>query len=102
MTVSRVPEFYTDRVEEVGQVKRIYFFCRVELDGDVQEWHYFGVDSTVRPPPLPFNALPVFEHAYVQFPQGLDDLTVDEAADLLYDMGKFSGFRREGLTSPDD
>ena len=102
MSVSGVPELYTDRIEEVGAVKRVYFFCRVELEGGVQEWHYFGVDPVVRPPPLPFDALPIFEHAYVQFPQGLDDLTGQEANDLLYGMGRMSGFRREGLTSPDD
>ena len=102
MAVVAVSEFYTDQIEEVGQVKRIHFFCRIELEGGVQEWHYFGVDPTVKPPPPPFDSLPVFEHIFVQFPQGLDDLTGEEVNDLLYGMGRTSGFRREGLTNPND
>ena len=53
-------------------------------------------------PATPFDALPVFERPFVAFPQGLDDLTGVEAEDLLYAMGRISGFRREGLTNPDD
>lgn len=102
MAVKNIPEFYTDSIDEVGQVKRVRFFCRVELDDGSQAWHYYGVDPTVRPPPPPFSALPINEYGFVQFPQGLDDLTGEEANNLLYDMGKISGFRREGLTNPDD
>lgn len=101
MAVISIPEFYTDSIDEVGVTKRVRFFCRVELDGGVQEWHYFGVDPAVRPPKPPNEGLPVFEHALVQFPQGLDDLTGDEANELLFDMGRISGFRREGLTQPE-
>ena len=102
MSVIGIPEFYTDQIQEVGQVKRVHFFCRIELEGGVQEWHYFGVDPAVRPPPPPFDAFPVFEHPFVAFPQGLDDLTLRESEGVLYEMGKISGFRREGLTNPND
>ena len=102
MAVINVPEFYEDQVEEIGVSKRVHFFCRVELTGGVQEWHYYGVDPVDRPPPPPFDGVPVFEHTFVLFPQGLDDLTGVESEELLYEIGKISGFRREGLTNPND
>ena len=102
MAIRNIPEFYTDAIDEQGQVKRVRFFCRVELDDGSQAWHYYGVDPAVRPPPPPFDAFPVFEHPFVAFPQGLDDLTLRESEGLLYEMGKISGFRREGLTNPND
>ena len=102
MAIVNVPEFYEDQVEEIGNTKRVHFFCRVELAGEVQEWHYFGVDPVDSPPPPPFDNAPVFEHPFVMFPQGLDDLTGIEAEELLYEIGRLSGFRREGLTNPSD
>lgn len=100
MAISSIPEFYTDVIDEQGTTKRVRFFCRVELLDGSQAWHYFGVDPADRPPPPPFDALPVFEYGLVQFPQSLDDLTGQEANDFLYEIGRVAGFRREGLTSP--
>lgn len=102
MAIANIPEVYTDSIDEVGQVKRVRFFARIELNDGSQAWHYYGVDPMVRPPPPPFDALPVNEYPLVQFPQGLDDLTGEEANEILYEMAKTSGFRREGLTSPSD
>ena len=95
MAIQSIPEFYTDQIEAVGQVKRIYFYCRILFDDGHSEWHYFGTLSSTHPP---FTNDPVYEHIYVQFPQGLDDLNTWEAEDILYSAGRISGFKREGLT----
>lgn len=102
MAIESIPEFYTDEIDEQGGTKRIRFFCRLVRDTGEHEWHYFGVDPLVRPPPPPFDAFPVFEHGLIRFPQGLDDLTGPEADEVLMGMAKISGFRRAGLTAPND
>lgn len=94
MTIQGIEQFYTDGIEEVGVVKRIKFHCLIYFQDGHKEWHYFGVTATEKPPT---TGDPVFEYTYVQFPQGLDDLNTWEAEDILYDAGKVSGFRREGL-----
>jgi len=93
-----IHEMWTDEIDEVGGVKRIYFHCLIEIDG-VKEWHYFGTDPAEKPPT---QVYPVNEYGYVQFPQGLDDLDKWEANGFLYDMGRMAGLRREGITSPLD
>lgn len=93
-----IHELYTDRIEDSGISKRIYFHCRIEIEG-VNEWHYFGTTQAEKPPT---TADPVNEYGYVQFPRDLDDLDKHEAEDLLYQMGRMAGFRREGLTNPQD
>jgi hypothetical protein len=99
MTISHVEGMFTDQIESVGNVKRMYFQALVVFDDGSKEWHYFG--TTLADVPARTTD-PAFEHAYVQFPQGLDDLDADKAEDFLYELGILSGFRREGLTSPGD
>ena len=91
-----IHELYADKIDEVGISKRIYFYCRIEIDG-INEWHYFGTDPAEKPP---FTADPVNEYGHVQFPRDLDDLDKQEADDFLYEMAQLTGFRREGLTNP--
>lgn len=91
-----IHELYTDKIEDSGISKRMFFYCRIEING-VNEWHYFGTDPADKPP---FTADPVNEYGYVQFPRDLDDLDKREADDLLYEIGRMAGFRREGITSP--
>lgn len=91
-----IHELYTDKIEDSGISKRIYFHLRMEIDG-VNEWHYFGTTAAEKPPT---TADPVNEYGYVQFPRDLDDLDKWEADPFLYKMGRMAGFRREGLTSP--
>lgn len=92
--MTSIPEFYTEQVATVGQVKRIYFYCRVILITGESQWHYFGTDPVEYPP---FNADPVFEHDYIQFPGDLDSLPINESESYLYELGKLAGFAKEGI-----
>ena len=94
MPIQGVQEHYPDGIETVGVVKRISFHCLVYYIDGSKEWHYFGSTAAEKPPT---TGDPVFEHPYIQFPQGLDDLNTDEAEDILYDAGRMVGFRREGI-----
>ena len=91
-----IHELYTDKIDEAGVSKRMYFYCRIEIDG-VNEWHYYGTDPVEKPP---FTEDPVNEYGYVQFPRDLDDLDKCEANTLLYQMAQMAGLRREGITKP--
>lgn len=97
MAINHIEGMFTDQIEEVGVTKRVYFQVLIVFDDGHKEWHYFGTllaDVPAR------SADPVFEHSFVQFPQGLDDLDLRESSDFLYELGRVSGFRREGLTNP--
>jgi len=95
MAIQSIQEMYTDKIESVGTVKRIYFYCLVvNIDG-TKEWHYFGIDPTEK---LPTTGDPINEYTYVQFPQGLDDLDPIDANYFLFYLGRLAGFKREGLT----
>lgn len=93
-----IHEMWTDKIEEQGISKQMFFHCLIEIDG-AKEWHYFGTDPAEKPPT---SADPVNEYGYVMFPRDLDDLDKREADDLLYQMGQMAGLRREGITSPLD
>lgn len=95
MVLQGIEQMYTDGIETVGVVKRIKFHCLVYYTDGTKEWHYFGVTAAEKPPTTGHQ---VHEHAYVQFPQGLDALNTIEAEDILYNAGRISGFKREGLT----
>ena len=84
---------WTDHIQDIGVAKRVYFFVGIGSPG-ARDWHYFGVNPSVRPPPdATYNS--IVEHAYVQFPGAFDDLH-DQA--LLFDLGAQAGIAREGLT----
>ena len=87
---------WTDHIQEVGNVTRVYLFVGIGPRNG-RDWHYFGVDPEVRPPPeATYNA--IYEHTYVQFPGAFDDLSTEESAELLYNLGSTAGLNREGLS----
>ena len=88
-------EFYTDRIETVGIVKRIYFWFLIEFGIDDREWHYFGTSPIDKPPT---TTDPLFEHDYIQFPNDLDALDPTMADVHLYELGKIAGIAKEGIS----
>lgn len=78
-----IPEYYTEKIEDVGVVKRVFFHLRAVVDG-VSTWHYFGVDPAEHPPTTDD---PVVEHIYIQFPNDLDNLPREESETALYELG---------------
>lgn len=99
MAIRNIEGIFPEKIEAVGNVRRVYFQALIVFDDDRKEWHYFG--STLDDIPAR-SSDPAFEHPFVQFPQGMDDLETEEANDFLFKLGRISGFRREGLTSPND
>jgi hypothetical protein len=89
-----IPEMYTDQIQTVGVVTRVFFWLR-QCDDITQacEWHYFGTDPLEHPPT---TADPVNEYAYVQFPTAFDELG-DESLGTMWDLAIRAGRAREGL-----
>lgn len=95
---------YTDSIEAVGTVRRVYVRALVVFWDDVtsvetREWHYFG--STLAQYPLTvypdfLRGYPVFEHPYISFPQDFDQLGT-EANDVYFNLGIQAGLHREGI-----
>lgn len=92
MTVRRIEQMWTDKIEEVGVTKRIFFHCLIVFDDDTKQWHYFGTTQAEAPPT---TTDPVFEYEYVMFPRDLDELR--DAEIQLYKLGLQAGLQREGL-----
>lgn len=97
-SIGGIPEMWTDKIEQVGTVRRVFFHALVDIYDDEtgetrREWHYFGTTPAQKPPT---SADPVFQHTYVSFPQDFDQLG-QEANDAYYSLGIQAGLKREGL-----
>ncbi len=91
-TIVSIPEMYTDRIEEIGVVRRIYFHARIVFDDGSMSWEYFGTDPAEV---LPTTADPVNEHPYIQLPDDIDDLPNNyQTADLLYSLATTIAYRK--------
>jgi len=96
---SSVPMIFTDGVESIGGVKRIFLhliFC----DNEGCEWQYFGTDPQDKPPPAGWDQWPIVENLYIQLPNDLDDLPKEEGDRLLYDMARLIAGRKSGWELP--
>lgn len=92
--IIRIHALFTDRIEAVGGVRRIYFHSFVTMDDHTERWLYFGTDPT-DPGREPTTADPIYEYNYIQFPQAMDDVGVEGSA-ALFQIGMIAGYRREG------
>lgn len=92
--IIRIHALFTDEVEAIGNVRRVYYHSFVEMDDNTKRWLYFGTDPT-DPGMEPTTDDPVYEYTYVQFPQAFDDVGVEGEA-ALFQIGMISGYRREG------
>jgi hypothetical protein len=89
-----IPERWTDQIEEVGTVRRIYFRILVDYD-NTRTWHYFGTTQVEKPPHGDYDA--VEEHPYIQLPQDLQHLPKHEADRELYNLGLECGLNKESI-----
>lgn len=94
MAIQTILEFYYDKIETVGVVKRMFFYMLVLFEDNTKAWYYFGTDPVDKPPT---TGDPINERPYIQLPQDLDDLHGFEANDILYSAARLIAIRREGL-----
>lgn len=90
------------QLEDAGATFRARFITRIRKENGDREWHYFGVTEASRPratlePFVPeLQTLPFFEHTYVSFPAGIQDLP-DDMKEEVYTLAIPAGLNREGV-----
>ena len=94
--MASIPEMWTDQIQELGVVRRVYFHA-LHCDDVTGEcaWHYFGTDPDKAPPTTDD---PVHEYDYVQFPAAFDDLGT-EMQPMLFNLASQAGRTREGIAN---
>lgn len=103
----RIESTFTDRVESVGTVRRVYYFALYifgnydtvtgdRQDGNIYEWHYFGTTPAQRPRPYHTEA-PIFQNTYIAFPVDFEALEASEVNNYYYELAYRAGLRKEGL-----
>lgn len=102
----RIEATFTDRVEAVGTVRRVYYralyiFGNYDTitgdrqDGDIYEWHYFG--TTLAEAPRPYHSeAPVTQNQYIAFPVDFEALDAAEVNGYYYELAYRAGLRKEG------
>jgi hypothetical protein len=87
---------YTDQLESVGNVRRVYMHFLARFDDDTKRWYYFGTLPT-DPGKAPTTADPVTTSGFVAFPADFS-LIGQDANDALYDLGIKAGLKRLAVT----
>ena len=90
-------EFWPDQIVDTGVVRRVYFHACLQFDDGHKEWHFYGTDPDSVTLVGPNADEPIFEHAYVQFPDAFDDLPADQAKPQIEGLALMAGLNREGL-----